>query len=267
MSTDLTPIRTALQGASEKRPITIETLRKVAEKHDIDLAELYAALDKMAAERQAVRSAGMREGKPYLAYWPAPSATTKPAVAALQPRTHLLPPKQYKNNWPKKAPAQTAPSPQPTTATKETPAVSKQPTKGLGQAIIDAATERPGIGLEDLSAIATSKLGKKITTVQIRDMVNYLAHSLKVSCQGRGKKKAVHPYSEEPPAGPSNPPQSPPVSTTRPTNASLQAIFRLDGTLTISKGDAVLELDAGESARLARFAAQINPPAECIALA
>lgn len=78
------PIMNALQRATKMHPISIEALRNISDREEIDVVALYTLLDQMHIAGKVGRVSGMREGKPVLSYWPlvelVPAASTAPAA-------------------------------------------------------------------------------------------------------------------------------------------------------------------------------------------
>lgn len=178
--TDLAPILNALSRATAQQPVSIEQLRKIAEREEIDVVALYTLLDELHIARKVGRTSGMREGKPVLTYWPLvdliPAAAGAPAAPK---RVHQLPPepkaKPHKNNWPNRPqPATATPAKESTMKTKP---AKQQPVAitrheqitALCATLLQYITEHPG---------ATGKEMTKFSAGSSRNQVKYATKML-----------------------------------------------------------------------------------------
>jgi hypothetical protein len=191
----MTPILNAIQHATAQLPVSIEQLRKIAEREEIDVVALYTLLDELHIARKVGRISGIRDGKPVLAYWPLveliPAAAGTPAAP---PRVHQLPPepkaKQHKNNWPNRPkPAAAPPAKEPTMKTKpaKQPPVAttrQQIIAALRTALLQYITEHPGPTGKEITQWATTNV-PGASRNQIKYATQWLVEQQKITASGK----------------------------------------------------------------------------------
>lgn len=170
------PILNALSRATAQQPVSIEQLRKIAEREEFDVVALYTLLDELHIARKVGRVSGMREGKPVLTYWPlvelTPSAQAAPAAPK---RIHRMPPK---------APV-AKPAKVPTMKTKPAAQQSVVITRheqitALCATLLQYITEHPGATGKDMTNFATGS-----SRNQIKYATQMLAEQKKITTTGK----------------------------------------------------------------------------------
>lgn len=140
-----------LKGSSSQNPVMLDALRKSAEKTGDDPEQLYKTLDNLFAAHQVNRVSGMKDGKPYVAYWlTGVVQTSAPAERIAPPRAHIVPRSETEQPA---TPINTSPVP-PRIVKRSTPNQKKEKTVSkkfsANSVIIAIVSEKPGIKQSDL---------------------------------------------------------------------------------------------------------------------
>lgn len=168
-------IISSLAGSSGKNPVDIEKLRILAGANQAEVGEVLYAL---CATHVVNHASGMKEGKPFSAYW------LTGAVTPVQPFT-------ISSNSPHRD-IQTSALPnkvKPNTSiqSREEPNMAKIPksSRGMADAIVDIVSSHPSITVAGL----IGKLRKpypECNEKQVREMCFYLKYRFKISMDGKG---------------------------------------------------------------------------------
>lgn len=286
-----------LKGSSSQTPVLLDTLRTKTASLVDDPQQLYRLLELLFAEHHVNRASGMKEGKPYVAYWLTGVNSPMPAFTVSKPRAHIVP---RSETDPAPSPSSTAKAPAPIVRrvapkkqTKEIPAFLRKPAVPIKAAntikeatmpekqlkpsamIIEAVTNTPGISLKSL----TDMLIKRIhgyTEKSAKAMVHW--------CQGVGKKiqrkgdrynASYYPLDGKPTAAgkknesarkakpaakaPALDIRKPaPITAPVPLAERIHFLLSENDQILLRDGANIIALDKAESARLHRFIERVG---------